>query len=280
MTTASGWYADPARRYRYRFWDGARWTDYAANDTVVERDALEPAPVVGADEKAPALRGLPSAFVGYFAGLALAYSIHSYLESHDYPGGRAIGFILAQCGLWAGLVFACVFVSQERGTGNIFRDFDFRFRKLDVGLGFAGSIGGRMVAMIAASLIPFVFHASRDAKEGPFDLAHGFGAWATLFLVACIGAPLIEELFFRGLMQPRLIALTNEGVGIPLTALLFGAAHMTAWAGPATFVYAFSIAGAGLVLGLIRHQTGRLGTSIWAHFFFNVQAVLAAWLVS
>jgi membrane protease YdiL (CAAX protease family) len=38
-------------------------------------------------------------------------------------------------------------------------------------------------------------------------------------------------------------------------------------------IYAASIAGGGLVLGLLRHVTGRLGPSTWAHFFFNAQAV-------
>ena len=123
--------------------------------------------------------------------------------------------------------------------------------------------------------IAVFFQQSNAPDRSVFDrVSEGPADWIALVAIVCIGAPLIEELFFRGLMQPRIVERVGAARGIPITALLFGAAHMVAWQGSITIVLALSIAGAGLVLGLIRHQTGRLGTATWAHTFFNVQAVL------
>jgi membrane protease YdiL (CAAX protease family) len=93
--------------------------------------------------------------------------------------------------------------------------------------------------------------------------------------VVCVGAPIIEELFFRGLIQTRLVGRFGTVAGIGITSVLFGAAHLIGWAGPISLVYALSIAGAGVALGTMRHLTGRLGTSMMAHSFFNAQALLA-----
>jgi membrane protease YdiL (CAAX protease family) len=96
-----------------------------------------------------------------------------------------------------------------------------------------------------------------------------------LVVVVCVGAPLVEELFFRGLLQTRLVGRYGPVIGIGITSMLFGAAHLIGWQGPITLVYALGVAGGGVALGTVRLITGRLGTSILTHCFFNAQALLA-----
>jgi membrane protease YdiL (CAAX protease family) len=91
---------------------------------------------------------------------------------------------------------------------------------------------------------------------------------------------LVEELFFRGLVQTRLVERFGPFAGIAVASLLFGAAHLTAWNGWRTFVYAWAVAAGGVVLGLLRYLTGRLGPGIVAHAFFNAQAMLAVALLT
>lgn len=228
----------------------------------------------------PGLRGLGIAVGGYVIGVGLAFAIVAALSAGDYPGGKAIALLLSELGLWSGLVGACIVVSRRRGTGSLVRDFGWRMRRIDIGLGLAGSLAGRMVSGIVVSPVPAPFRHVHAPDRSVIDrVAHGPGSWAIIVIVVCVGAPLVEELFFRGLMQSRLVEVIGPVWGIVVTALLFGAAHLTAWQGSLTFVYALAIAGAGLVLGLMRHLTGRLGTSTWAHAFFNVQAVLASALL-
>ena len=125
------------------------------------------------------------------------------------------------------------------------------------------------------------FRHVREPDRSLFgQVGHGAWAWATLVGVVCVGAPLVEELFFRGLVQPRLVTRLGPVMGIVAASCLFGAAHLIAWQGPITLAYALSVAGGGLVLGTIRHLSGRLGPSTVAHALFNGEALLAAALLS
>jgi len=40
--TPAAWHADPAARHQYRYWDGAQWTDWVADDGVQSLDPLYP----------------------------------------------------------------------------------------------------------------------------------------------------------------------------------------------------------------------------------------------
>ena len=278
---AKGWYADPFQRYRYRFWDGERWTGYAANDQVQWDDTEPDNAAIAETEIAPAKRGLVTAFLGYFLGLAGGFGMNRLLNNLDYPGGRTLALVLSQACLWTGLVGACVIVSRRRGTGSLRRDFDWRFRRIDVGLGIAGAIAGRIVGVLVIMPLPMPFGSPRAPERDVFDRsADGALGWLVLIAIVCIGAPIIEELFFRGLMQPRLVELFGAARGIVVTAILFGAAHLSNWQGSITLIYVTAIAGGGLVLCLMRHVTGRLGPSTWAHFWFNAQAVAVVALLT
>lgn len=270
-----GWYRDPFDRFRFRFFDGQVWTGYAADDDVRWDDA-QPTPRTAAEANvAPVKRGLVTAFAGYFIGLALGVAMNRVMDRLDYPGGRTVALIVSQACLWSGLIGACLIVSLRRGTGSLARDFDWRFRKMDIGLGLAGAFVGRAVSVLVILPLPIVFGGDRTPERDVFDsTAEGALGWIVLILIVCVGAPLVEELFFRGLMQPRLIELLGVGRGLVVTAVLFGAAHLTNWQGPATIMYVTAIAGGGLVLGLMRHFAGRLGPSTVAHFWFNAQAMV------
>jgi membrane protease YdiL (CAAX protease family) len=262
----------------FRWWDGSQWTSYAA-DSAVQWDEIPGETDEG--ERPPGLRGLGVAIAGVLIGGALAFGIAAAFSAADYPGGRAVALLASQLGLWTGLVGACVVVSRRRGTGSLMRDFGWRMRGIDVGLGLAGSFAGRIVSGIVVSPVPTPFRHVRAPDRSVFEKAtSGAGDWVIVVVLVCIGAPLVEELFFRGLLQSRLVEVLGPAPGVVGASLLFGAAHLTAWQGSVTFIYALAVAGAGLVLGLMRHLTGRLGPSTWAHAFFNAQAVLATALLS
>jgi CAAX protease family protein len=273
----AGWYPDPADRFPFRWWDGAAWTSYAA-DTAVQWDEL---PTEGAEPRQPGLPGLAAGVFGYVAGVALAFSIQAILAAAGDPGGKIVTLVVSELGLWSGLLGACVYVSRRRGAGSLVADFGWRWRWGDIGIGLAGSIAARVVSGLTVAPIPSPFrHVRAPDRSVLHGVAHGAGAWIALVCVVCIGAPLVEELFFRGLLQSRLVDVAGPAGGIVITSVLFGGAHLIAWQGSITFIYALAVAGGGLVLGLIRHLTNRLGPSTSAHAFFNVQAVIATALLT
>ena len=224
----------------------------------------------------PGLPGLLAALVAAVIGVALGLAIALALRAGGYPGGRALALAASELGLWAGLVGACWYASRRRGSGSLARDMGWSFRPIDLGFGLAGSLAARVAAAAVIAPVPMPFRHVREPDRSLFgQVAHGAWGWTVVVLVVCVGAPLVEELFFRGLLQPRLVGLLGVVPGIVAASCLFGAAHLIAWQGPITLAYALGVAGGGLVLGTLRYLTGRLGPSTVAHALFNAEALLA-----
>jgi membrane protease YdiL (CAAX protease family) len=221
------------------------------------------------------------ALASFAVGAGFSYAVLALLRVEGKPGGVAAELVVSEIALWAALVTACVYVSWHRGVHSVVRDFGLRIRPIDIGLGLAGSIAARSTASVAVLPVTAFHPYFRAPDESVFNkFLQGPGDWAILALVTCVGAPVVEELFFRGLVQTRLVGRLGPVLGIASTSLLFGAAHLIGWVGPLTLVYALAVAGGGVALGTIRHLTGRLGTSMVAHGLFNAQALLALALLS
>lgn len=96
-------------------------------------------------------------------------------------------------------------------------------------------------------------------------------------LVVVVGlVPLVEEWFFRGVLQQGLVASVGAPGGILLTALLFAMGHGSPGVSPQS--WAALVAQAlllGLTLGFARHQTGSILASILLHVGVNGLGVLA-----
>jgi len=105
------------------------------------------------------------------------------------------------------------------------------------------------------------------AAQDLFDRASGDVAIAALVLVVAVGAPLFEELLYRGVLQPALVTRFGPGVGVLGTALIFAAIHFQLVQFPGLVLI-------GLVLGGLAAWTGRLGPAIWAHVGFNATTAL------
>jgi len=266
-----GWYEDPSGQMAYRWWDGEKWSPYA-RDGEVQWDPID-------TQEAPVQRpGMPSmgvALLCFALAVGLSLAVLALLRASHEPGGKSVELVLTEVALWVPMLGACWFVSRRRGDGSLSSDFGLRWRPLDIGLGLAGSVAARSTESIA--LLPVILlqpHFRVPEVTEFHQFTNGVSGWIVLGIVTCVGAPIVEELFFRGLIQTRLVGRYGPTVGIGVTSVLFGAAHLIGWSGPISLVYALAIAGAGVALGTMRHITGRLGTSMMTHCFFNVQALL------
>lgn len=94
------------------------------------------------------------------------------------------------------------------------------------------------------------------------------GMWKLLLiLIVVVGAPLVEEIVYRQVVQQDLVQRWGKAVGIAVTAAVFAAVHMQLVEFAGLFAFA-------LVLGVVRQRTGRLGTSIVTHMAFNAAGLL------
>ena len=142
------------------------------------------------------------------------------------------------------------------------------FLRRDVVVGIPLGIASQLVLVNAvnwplARLFPDAFSFDEVSKRAS-DLVDGArGGWLVLLgLVVIVGAPIVEEIVYRGVVQPGVVASWGRTVGIVATAALFAAIHMQPVEFPGLFAFA-------LVLGWARHSTGTIGMSIVTHMAFN-----------
>ena len=165
-------------------------------------------------------------------------------------------------------------------TGRLSEDFGFRWRPaIDVPLGIAIGLASQfaLVPLLELPLVPFVPHLYKQLGKPAQQLTSSVSGveLVVLALFICIGSPLVEELFFRGLLLRSLLgrfAALGRTVGpllsILVTAVVFGLVHFEA-------LQFLGLAGFGAVLSLLAWRTGRLGPCIVAHATFNLATVIA-----
>ena len=93
-----------------------------------------------------------------------------------------------------------------------------------------------------------------------------------LIVVVVFGAPVVEELFFRGLALRAFERRLGRWVGLVVSSLVFGLVHFQPLQFPALVMF-------GLIAGWLAQRDGRLGRAIWAHVGFNTWTVgLLLWM--
>ncbi|WP_276280661.1 CPBP family intramembrane glutamic endopeptidase [Halorussus caseinilyticus] len=132
---------------------------------------------------------------------------------------------------------------------------------------------GWNVRVAAAFLLPSVFlggvlgHVEYALLEPTPLVATLTPTNAVAVAVVMVGfVALVEELVFRGLVQPTLVHRIGTWPGLAVTNLLFGAMH-SAYASPSTIAFA---AGLGLVFSLVYEATESLLVTTAIHGTSNV----------
>ncbi len=156
----------------------------------------------------------------------------------------------------------------------------------DVGLGLLWLVVLNVPFMVAIVLTTVVLTRPADPEALGEGFAQVFAGgtetafpavefplwWAVLAAVSfALLNPVVEEMHYRGYVQPRLTALSGRSrVGIGVMAVGFAAQHITyAFTAPAMLVYfvAFLVWGTGA--GLIYRRQRRLPSLIVTHFAVN-----------
>ena len=126
-----------------------------------------------------------------------------------------------------------------------------------VGFCAFGAVGLYVLVSLVLALLP---ESWMEEYGKAMRLSTETGLIPALAVVA--GAPLAEELVFRGVIQSRLERAMPVWIAIVLQAVLFGFIHGT----PVQIGYAFLM---GLLFGYIRYRTGSILPTIAAHAAFN-----------
>lgn len=237
---------------------------------------MDPQPEREADAPPPRW-GLGDFLFGVVAGLSLSSLFAAlWLAVWGDKDLNLAGQAFSQVGLWTGMVGAVVLASRRKGAGNLGDDFGFRARWVDLGLGAAVAVAVQLLVLPLVGLLlrPLL---GRPEVSGPvqdlLNKARG-PAFIGLLATVVVGAPLVEELFFRGLLLRSLQRRMPDAAAIAVASSVFGLAHASTMPADAVILVMVSLTVFGAVLNLLAVRTGRLGPGILAHATFNLFTVV------
>lgn len=238
----------------------------------------EPVPAAASDVVAPTW-GLGDALAGLAVGLVaggLAGAIASGIS------GKVDGLpvtIAGLVGLWVGLAGVPLLAARRKGSGSVADDFGLRLDpRADIGLGIVvGLVGQFVVVRVIVDLFQAFAHNVDVAQQTKNVTGNPEGlGLAILAPFLIFGAPLVEELFFRGLVLRSLARRGGPVLAVVGSSVLFGLVHFQTGMGAASDAALMCAIGAfGMLLAILAVRTGRLGPGLIAHATFNAITVIA-----
>lgn len=224
-------------------------------------------------------RSLLSIFLLWIGCYSAAVALSIVVTSSSVGGGNGAAtdnpttlvLALSALGLW--LPFVCMLRWVARRAGSTVRNhFGLKFAKVDwigIPLGvFSQVVLMNVVYWPLKKWFPDTFNPQRveTRARDMVDAAHG--AWfIVLFFIIVVGAPLVEELVYRGFIQGGLQARLGSTWALLITAAWFTVVHMEPIESPGLFAFA-------IVLGLCYRRTQRLGLTMVTHLAFNATGLL------
>lgn len=200
----------------------------------------------------------------------LAFSLLYGSTIDTSPGERTLGDLLVGfSGLWAGWLSVVVLASKWKGARSLREDFGLDIKwpdlQLGIGLGIAAQAFVFVLYLPLGWLAPDLAEQVSDPAESLAGSASGLGL-LPLGIALCLGAPFVEELFFRGLALRAFIYRWGRTAGIFTSSALFAAVHYDPQQLPLQLPALFGLAALLAVFALRR---GRLGPAIVGHATFN-----------
>jgi membrane protease YdiL (CAAX protease family) len=229
---------------------------------------------------APALAWFPwgaaYALGGLLAGGLLAGLVAGVAEA--IFGKHSAAVELAQfVGLWTGVMLAAVLAVRSSGSGSVRHDLGLRFRwpRDLIGIPVGAACQFLVVPGVIAVFSLFGKVRSQQQTDALLGGSKGIGL-ALVVLAVAIGAPVAEELLYRGLLLRGGIRLLGLVGSAAFSSVAFGVSHYSAsYTGMTAIALMTALCVVGCVLATLAVRTGRLGPGIVTHMTFNVIAAVS-----
>ena len=205
--------------------------------------------------------------LGQVAVILVVIAINAFDSGIDLDDPSLEITAILQAALWVGTLGIPMWLYLVKGVS--WKEFGWEFQKNDILPGLLIGLGTQVAAGLLYLPLILIFDGidvSEPARE-LVDKATGFGVFL-LFLVVAIGAPLVEELFYRGLTLKAFEKKMSNRLALVLSSLVFAIAHLQLIQFPALFLF-------GFVAGYLARKYDRLGRAVWAHVGFNTTTVVA-----
>jgi membrane protease YdiL (CAAX protease family) len=296
-----GWYADPWRQAPWRWWDGAAWSAHVwpAPPGASLPWATPPwatpswagvsspgAPWAGSSSSGAPPADFRRAFrpTVLWALAAMAVAIVAGLVPTVFLVGvgaddnttLAALTVVVYPVMFGGFYLTARRISRTHGSGDLRQDFGWRrFHGSDIGWGVLGGFAAMVLQIVIGLVVPQPDDGSyRDAVFGEEP---NLLVVAAMALPVILGAPIFEELLFRGPVQRSLIGRFGGAPGLVLQGVVFSLYHVVgsvslelvqAW-------YLVPLFAVGVLFGVVKERTGRLAAAQIAHGVMNLIAYSA-----
>lgn len=208
------------------------------------------------------------ALVGFAVAAVLVGTIRAGIRLPQ-PFDALGGYVLVWVPLLAAVAVARFAVRAPAGSPAV---LGFAFRPIDLLWGIAA---GLVLRILVSVLEMFVYGSMPSAATGtaPSGSTVIVISFVTAVLAATVLAPLVEEVFFRGLLLGSLRGSApgrGPWMAVLLSAALFAALHLAVARGPQeALVTGLGTLLVGLGAGTAVVLTGRIGPAVVAHVVFN-----------
>lgn len=186
---------------------------------------------------------------------------------------------LALIGQQLGQFLWPLYVSRQKGRG-MKQDFGWGLNWHDVGIGLAAGLGLLVMAGVAGFVISQIAgDIAEESSNTDFLTDAKDSPWVIVLIIAVtLGAPITEELLFRGLVLRAWQKRSGATVAVIGSTILFTAVHYQGGSlvDSLPLFIVIGLLGAGLALLTLR--TNRLTPAIIAHMLFNTVGAAAALL--
>ena len=223
------------------------------------RELTDPAPPQERKPVAPAIL----VWLGSVVLAQVGYAIAALISGSTDLSLATLGASFA--GTYVGLIGGSFLLTK----GDL-ASAGFSLRAVDLPIGAAsGLVAAFVVVPIVAWPVERLFPDSdiSAAAERLADATPGWRIWVLALFVAVL-TPIAEELFFRGIVQARLVPRVGAVAAVAITSVLFGLAHLQ-------LVQLLPLIALGVVFGVLALRLRRLGPAIVAHAVFNGLTIVA-----
>jgi len=217
----------------------------------------------------PSWGKLVDAFACFFAALMTTRVVFSIITATIFknPNVTAILF-LSVAGYLIPAILAISYLSvMARREGATLSGIGLTSKNLGMNIvyGILGYCAALPLISVLALITRAIFHDNPDVTPNPImpliTAERGWEGRLLLFLLVSVAAPLVEEIFFRGVLQTGLRQRFGILWAIFLSAVVFALGHpMQDW---------IPILGLGIAFGTLRELRQSLVPGIVAHFIQN-----------
>lgn len=197
----------------------------------------------------------------------------------EFLSTNVIGVLGGLLSLWiAFLITVWVGSRAEPGGFRSLTGGGVRWRT-DLPVALAIALGVQLLSVLVQLAMQHLSGSSATelGNTGTVTDVQGLGKYV-IAAGAVLGAPIVEELFFRGLVLTVLVRKWGTVFGVIGSSIFFGALHAQGTITNSIFTVTMT-ASVGAVLAVIKLRTGRIGASMVAHVVFNLAGVAGALLL-